>query len=78
MSQRFSPSVRDSAARKRERISCRSVVLEAMRLAGFENDRGRWMRLYIENPIGRTAADDAWAKGQRQRKEKERCDSSDP
>lgn len=72
MGQRFNPSVRESTARRRERVSCRAVVLEAMRLAGFENDRGRWMRLYIENPIGRAAADEAWAKGERQRKEQGR------
>ena len=59
----FHSSITDSESRKRAGMTCRACVLSLMRIAGAENDRGKWMRLYVENPIGRPAADKAWREG---------------
>ena len=66
----FHPSIVASESRKRAGMTCRACVLSLMRIAGAEDDRKTWMRLYVENPIGRPAADKAWREGALQRKNK--------
>lgn len=67
MSKRFDKSVSESDSRKRAGVTCRQAVLSLMRVAGYESDNAKWTRLLIENPIGREAANEAWALGQKQR-----------
>lgn len=43
--------------------SKRELVLGHMRVAGHENDRKAWMRLYTENKISLAVAEDAWRNG---------------
>jgi hypothetical protein len=47
--------------------SRRAIVLDLMRIAGYENDKAKWTALYIENPIGWQSADEAWQRGVAQR-----------
>jgi len=42
----------------------RQAVLNHMAIAGYNNDRAAWMRLYTENRISRSTADKAWLDGQ--------------
>lgn len=58
MSQRFSQSIRRAGP-----LSKRETVLSLMRAAGAENDQRGFLRLLIENPISRAAANKAWAEG---------------
>lgn len=67
MGSRFHASVRGSESRKRSGMTSRQAVLSLMRVAGAENDKSTWTRLLIENPIGRAAANEAWAAGVAQR-----------
>lgn len=55
---RFHDSIRRAGG-----MSKRETVLSLMRIAGYENDSGKFMRLLIENPISRKAANDAWWEG---------------
>lgn len=43
--------------------SKRELALGHMRVAGHENDRKAWMRLYAENKISLAVAEDAWRNG---------------
>lgn len=43
--------------------SKRELVLGHMRVAGYENDRKAWTRLYVENKISLAVAEEAWRNG---------------
>lgn len=58
----FAPSIRRAGA-----MTKRATVLDLMRIAGYEGDRRTFTRLLVENPIGRAAANEAWARGVAQR-----------
>lgn len=65
MGKRFHPSISESGSRKRAKVSSRKLVLNLMRMAGAEGDRGKWVRLLVENPISRKSADAMWVEGRR-------------
>lgn len=41
----------------------RKMLLGYLRLAGYENDRKAWTRLYVEHRIGFVAAEQSWNDG---------------
>ncbi len=43
--------------------SKRDLVIGHMRVAGCEDDRKAWMRLYAENKISLAVAEEAWRTG---------------
>lgn len=45
----------------------RKDALAWIRIAGYHNDVGSFVRLYVENRVSRAAADEAWAVGKRQK-----------
>jgi hypothetical protein len=43
----------------------RKLALDALRVAGFENDRRAFVRLYVENRVSIETAERAWREGRR-------------
>ena len=43
----------------------RKTAIEHMKIAGYNNDRHAWVRLYAEHRIGFEIAESAWREGQR-------------
>lgn len=60
---RFHDSIHRPESLSGRKLTKRETVLSLMRLAGFENDEGKFVRLLVENPISRTAANEAWKAG---------------
>lgn len=52
---------------KPKRPSQRELTLSHLRIAGYDNDRGTWTRLYIENKVSYAIAKEALAAGVRMR-----------
>jgi len=50
-------------------VNKRQTILEHIRVAGYNDDFDRAMRLYIENRVISFAFKEAYSKGQKQRKE---------
>ncbi|WP_257303405.1 hypothetical protein [Geothrix campi] len=46
----------------------RKTALGLLAVAGYHGDHRAWVRVYVENRISRKAADEAWAKGENQRR----------
>ncbi len=44
-------------------MSKRKTVLEHMKVAGANNDRHAWSRLYVENRVSREVAERQWQTG---------------
>ena len=42
----------------------RDQIVAHMRVAGLENDRKAWTRLYVEHRISLAVAEQAWREGQ--------------
>lgn len=53
--------------------SKRALILGHMRVAGCENDRKAWTRLYAENKISIAMAEEAWREGRAAAKGPIRC-----
>lgn len=41
----------------------REHAISYLRIAGYDNDRAAWTRLYVENRISYAAAQKAWSEG---------------
>lgn len=50
-----------------KRPSQRELTLAHLRIAGYDNDRAAWTRLYVENRISYAVAKKAWEDGVRMR-----------
>lgn len=51
----------------------RTDAIAYMRIAGYHNDLARWTRLFIENRVGREAANLAWVTGKTQKQRGMKC-----
>lgn len=51
----------------------RSVLLAALRVAGYHDDVRAWVRLYTENRVSRQVANEQWQLGKRMRSNGVRC-----
>ena len=49
----------------------RQIILEHIRVAGYNDDFDRAFKLYIENRVSYEAFQEAYIKGEKQRKERE-------
>jgi hypothetical protein len=54
-------------------MATRKQILEAIKVAGYHNDDKAFLRLYTENHISYTAAQEARTKGIRARQQGVRC-----
>lgn len=55
----------------------RKDALTVCKVAGYHNDRVTFTRVYIENRISRTAADEAWRSGEAAKRAGVRCVCAD-